>query len=177
MKYYFLKGCVFIALLIYTVTAQAQLIYYTNDYLHNAIVTIDNNAQAHLSIDGGSIEILPFEKEENNMYYFTKGKKQCLLAKNFAGLGYIISDANNPIVLLFTINATNANSNMNDFQTPPNNGNTRKIVCKSCHGTGKCGICNGTGYFRGYEGEVIVCTHCSDSNGRICSICNGTGYW
>lgn len=172
------KGCLLIVLLIYAVTAKSQLIYYTNDYLHNAVIVIDENAQVHLSIDGSPVETLPFEKEENNMYYFTKGKKQCALAKNFAGMSYVIFDATNPVVLLFTINATNANSSMNGYQTPKSGGNARKkVVCQSCHGTGKCGICNGTGYFRGYELDLIVCTHCSASNGRICSVCNGTGYW
>lgn len=54
---------------------------------------------------------------------------------------------------------------------------TYHIICQACKGTGKCGSCNGKGYFRGYDLEPIICKQCSASNGHMCAVCNGTGRW
>ncbi len=53
-----------------------------------------------------------------------------------------------------------------------------KKECSSCHGTGKCKVCKGTGHF-GYPGYGSVdkypdhCTACQSSGD--CRICHGTG--
>jgi hypothetical protein len=53
----------------------------------------------------------------------------------------------------------------------------QKKWCRNCGGTGKCRICNGTGWVHrigiGHDG---YCTSCSNHSGR-CSSCNGRGEW
>jgi tetratricopeptide (TPR) repeat protein len=71
----------------------------------------------------------------------------------------------------------------NAYQTAPagNSGASSGgyIQCRSCKGTGKCGTCNGDGYYNGsYAGtDNLKCPNCSASNGHICTVCNGTGKW
>ena len=44
--------------------------------------------------------------------------------------------------------------------------------CTSCHGTGTCDFCYGSGTYRAY-GEAVTCAGCGGT-GR-CSSCGGTG--
>lgn len=53
-------------------------------------------------------------------------------------------------------------------------GGSSTTTCISCHGSGRCSLCNGTGtYTNPYTGKR---SDCSCDNG-ICSICDGQGYW
>lgn len=64
------------------------------------------------------------------------------------------------------------------FLSPYGNQQPNGITCKSCHGTGRCGTCNGKGYYQGsYNTGNLKCPNCSESNGRICTVCKGTGKW
>lgn len=55
---------------------------------------------------------------------------------------------------------------------------TTRIRCSACKGTGKCGTCNGDGYYLSpFDGTRLECPNCSAANGRICTVCNGTGWW
>lgn len=85
---------------------------------------------------------------------------------------------NNAIIIMTVLSGGEVNYfNSNSTRVPPSSNNNG-IICRSCHGTGKCGTCNGTGYFRNiYTGESMPCHNCSESNGRICTVCNGTGHW
>ena len=53
----------------------------------------------------------------------------------------------------------------------------QKKWCRNCGGTGKCRICNGTGWVHrlgiGHDG---YCASCPNHSGR-CSSCNGRGEW
>lgn len=50
------------------------------------------------------------------------------------------------------------------------------VTCISCHGTGRCGICHGSGKWQNpyYPDTWRTCTFCTDGT---CSICDGTGVW
>lgn len=53
-------------------------------------------------------------------------------------------------------------------------GGSSTMTCISCHGSGRCTLCRGTGtYTNPYTGKR---SDCSCDNG-ICSICDGKGYW
>lgn len=55
----------------------------------------------------------------------------------------------------------------------PDSGSST-MTCISCHGSGRCTLCRGTGtYTNPYTGKR---SDCSCDNG-ICSICDGKGYW
>lgn len=75
------------------------------------------------------------------------------------------------VVPVPNVNEGNGNMPRSQSQSKSN------IICRSCKGTGKCGSCNGKGYFYGFEMNRIECKQCSASNGRICTVCNGTGHW
>lgn len=70
----------------------------------------------------------------------------------------------------------------NGYSGGYNSGNSYQqggtTTYRACHGRGKCGTCNGTGYYQGFNGTgTLKCPNCSESNGRICTVCNGTGKW
>jgi len=50
---------------------------------------------------------------------------------------------------------------------------TERSTCVSCHGSGICPVCDGTGVYRNY-GQSSECSAC-DGTG-VCSICDGSGY-
>lgn len=49
------------------------------------------------------------------------------------------------------------------------------VVCRACHGSKKCGTCDGKGYWKNpYTGDWLQCNSCVNG---VCSVCDGTGYW
>lgn len=53
----------------------------------------------------------------------------------------------------------------------------QKKECRRCMGTGKCQICNGSGWVRRIGvGHDSYCSSCPNHSGR-CSSCNGRGTW
>ena len=56
-----------------------------------------------------------------------------------------------------------------DYVTP----DTERSLCVSCHGSGMCPVCDGTGTYRNY-GQSSECSAC-DGTG-VCSICDGSGF-
>ena len=48
------------------------------------------------------------------------------------------------------------------------------VVCASCHGSGRCAQCGGTGVWKNpYTGDRRNC----DCDGGVCAVCDGSGYW
>lgn len=59
-----------------------------------------------------------------------------------------------------------------DLWTP--DGGASVTTCTSCHGSGRCSLCDGTGiYTNPYTGSR---KDCSCDNG-VCSVCDGRGTW
>ena len=56
-----------------------------------------------------------------------------------------------------------------DFYVPED----KRTLCVSCHGSGTCPVCDGTGVYSNY-GQSSECSAC-DGTG-VCSICDGSGY-
>ena len=56
-----------------------------------------------------------------------------------------------------------------DYVSP----DTQRTLCVSCHGTGTCPVCDGTGVYSNY-GQSSVCSACGGTG--VCSICGGSGY-
>ena len=50
---------------------------------------------------------------------------------------------------------------------------TQRTLCVSCHGSGMCPVCDGTGIYSNY-GQSSECSACDGSG--VCSICDGSGY-
>lgn len=48
-------------------------------------------------------------------------------------------------------------------------------TCISCHGSGSCDICNGTGQYSMYGNDLSECTACYGTGD--CSICGGDGVY
>lgn len=60
----------------------------------------------------------------------------------------------------------------NDYGGNDVNSN-QHTICVSCHGSGMCPVCDGTGTYRNY-GQSSDCSACGGTG--ICSICGGSGY-
>lgn len=50
---------------------------------------------------------------------------------------------------------------------------TQRTLCVSCHGSGICPVCDGTGVYSNY-GQSSECSACGGTG--VCSICGGSGY-
>ena len=129
-----------------------------------------------------------------NRVYRIKHNGQGFQVPNYVRGGGCIVEVHNDYVDLTTPNGYYRFTQATAFpgaqvpmpNTPSYNGNSSGsssqpksyIICHACKGTGKCGACNGKGYYRNmYGGGVIACKICSEADGRICTVCNGTGRW
>lgn len=159
------------------VITSAQTLVYTNTHGNTAVaqmsasmitVNIDNVTQFSLPVN--------IMNTDPKTYLYSNNAGCATITKDLKELTILVF---NPAMRLdFTfLKVINTSVPQTEYSKQPSSSQY-STTCSSCSGTGKCGTCKGTGSFlNGYTGNYIICSHCSESNGRICTICNGTGKW
>ena len=146
--------------------AYAETRVYTNSVYGSMTVTFSENAV--YAVQGNMAVMFYFQSKSNGILNYYNQNYGTLLIAEYC-LSYIMPNGQ---TVMFFANSGSGNSGTYSSKTYSPNKIATYELCYTCHGTGRCTVCKGSGIYSNY-GYSDTCSACSGTG--KCWHCYGSG--